>query len=145
MWIDLLIILNIVSNNFMIYYGKELYHHGIKGQKWGIRRTKEELKLDPESRKIAYSRMIKNNLRTKNGIKITGVSKHMIDEKRRDRTQSPKDVANALTNPLKITGIKYNDKGEPSMRFIGKNATVNVNPQKGIIITAWITSKKRRI
>ena len=22
----------------MIYYGKELYHHGIKGQKWGVRR-----------------------------------------------------------------------------------------------------------
>lgn len=22
----------------MVYYGKELYHHGVQGMKWGVRR-----------------------------------------------------------------------------------------------------------
>lgn len=26
-----------------IMYGGELYHHGVKGMKWGVRRTKEQL------------------------------------------------------------------------------------------------------
>ena len=41
-----------------IPFGDELYHHGIKGQKWGIRRSREELGYDTNGRLNAVQRRI---------------------------------------------------------------------------------------
>ena len=38
--------------------------------------------------------------------------------------------------------ITYNDKGEKSIQFIGKNATIYVNPDNGRITTAHKTHTK---
>lgn len=126
----------------VVIYGKELYHHGIKGQRWGIRRTKEELFKDPESRAIAYKRLLKNPIKTKNGIEIKRVSKHIIDETRFDRTQSPNEVVDALINPLSIGPIKEYPDGRRSITFVGKKATTCINPDDGTIITSHVTGSR---
>lgn len=41
-----------------------------------------------------------------------------------------------------IGKIKYDKEHRPSVEYIGKNARVQVNPDKGNIITVWQTSTK---
>ncbi len=55
---------------------------------------------------------------------------------------TPNAIANALKQPLKITAVKLNEKGAPSVRYIGKEATVVVNPITGKIITVWRSGTK---
>lgn len=75
---------------------------------------------------------------TSNGIQTTSLSWHM-KERSEERGVSLDDVKDALTNPLHIDEIKYDGQGRPSQRFIGEGATVNVNPETGIITTVWKT------
>ena len=75
---------------------------------------------------------------TSNGIPTTSLSQHM-KERSEERGVNLDDVKDALTNPLHIDEIKYDDQGRPSQRFIGEGATVNVNPETGIITTVWKT------
>jgi hypothetical protein len=75
---------------------------------------------------------------TSNGIQTTSLSQHM-KERSEERGVNLDDVKDALTNPLHIDEIKYDDQGRPSQRFIGEGATVNVNPETGIITTVWKT------
>lgn len=102
----------------MIYYGRELYHHGIIGQRWGVRRTKD-------------------------GIKLSRVSKHIINEKRKDRSQTPKDVIDSLINPIHIKPIKVYPDGKRSVECIGLKATTCTNPDDGTINTSHITGRKK--
>ena len=46
-------------------------------------------------------------------------------------------------NPLKISDIKYDAQGRPSIKYIGKEATIIINPEKGKIITVYPTSTQR--
>jgi hypothetical protein len=46
---------------------------------------------------------------------------------------------------LYIKQVRYDNLGRPSQRFIGKYATVNVNPTSGTIVTIWPTSTKKRM
>lgn len=52
----------------------------------------------------------------------------------------------ALKSPLNRDTIvtQYDAQNRPSQRFIGANATVNVNPENGVITTVWKTSRKLR-
>ncbi len=75
---------------------------------------------------------------TSNGIQTTSLSRHM-KERSEERGVSLDDVKDALTNPLHIDEIKHDDQGRPSQRFIGEGATVNINPETGIITTVWKT------
>ena len=45
-----------------------------------------------------------------------------------------KDIKEILNNPLKITKIKYDSQGFPSIKYIGHKATVVINPETGKII-----------
>ena len=46
-------------------------------------------------------------------------------------------------NPLKVSGIKYDAQGRPSIKYIGKEATIIINPEKGKIITVYPKSTQR--
>jgi hypothetical protein len=59
-----------------------------------------------------------------------------------ERNISQSDINDALKNPLKITSVKYDTQGFPSVQYIGNNATVVVNPETGHIITLWPTSSQ---
>ena len=83
------------------------------------------------------------NLTTPNGLHVSDVAKHAIMRKDQ-RGISYEDVADALQNPLFIEDIRIRSDGLRSQRFIGKNATVNVNPDTGKIITMWKTGADTR-
>ena len=78
---------------------------------------------------------------TSNGITISGVSLH-TNQRAKERVVSAQSITDTLRTPLHISDIKYDSRGRPSQRFIGKEATVNINPDTGIVTTIWRTGKK---
>lgn len=126
-----------------MYYNNSLIHHGIKGQKWGVRRTKEQLVHDPNSIKVHIMNRI-DKIETPNNVKILGVKDHLL-ERTQDSTRlsTGKEIIDALSNPLNRDDLRinYNARNEPSYQYIGKKATVAVNPDTGMIITVWKTGK----
>lgn len=82
---------------------------------------------------------------TSNGILITGISEHALDRADgTDRAVTSKEIVEALKKPLRIENIRVNRIGLRSQRFIGSGATVNLNPDTGIVITVWKTSSRER-
>lgn len=79
-------------------------------------------------------------LTTSNGVKVTKFSDHM-NERATERKVTVEDIREALMHPLHVADIKIDDLGRPSQRFIGEKATVNVNPETGIVATIWKTGK----
>lgn len=119
----------------------ELAHHGIKGQKWGVRRTAEQLSHDRYSIEACLN---KKKIETPNGVSVTHISKHALDRAEElTRQVTAKEIESALTKPIHIDKISVKNNGR-SQRFIGDDATVNVNPDTGNIITVWKTGKKAR-
>lgn len=119
----------------------ELAHHGIKGQKWGVRRTAEQLSHDRYSIEACLN---KKKIETPNGVSVTHISKHALDRAEElTRQVTAKEIESALTKPIHIDKISVKNNGR-SQRFIGDDATVNVNPDTGNIITVWKTGKKTR-
>ena len=51
-------------------------------------------------------------------------------------------MQDALTNPLNIGKIKVDSIGRPSQNFIGRGATVSVNPESGALVTVWQTGSR---
>lgn len=80
------------------------------------------------------------NIETFNGIKITGISIHS-NERATQRIVENREIKDALTNPLHIGDVKIDNMNRKSQRFIGENATVNINPDNGMVITVWRTGK----
>lgn len=68
-------------------------------------------------------------------------SKHAT-ERAQERGISQSNIDDALNNPLKVTDVKYDSQGRPSIKYIGTNATVVVNPTTGKIITVHGTHTK---
>ncbi len=66
----------------------ELYHHGVKGQRWGVRRTKEELGYKTSSRK-----------KKKSGISsIFGTKKKKNAEQKATTKNTTKQIASKENN-----------------------------------------------
>ena len=83
------------------------------------------------------------SMKTSNDISINSVSIHALDQAR-TRGVSLSDINRAVTNPLHIDDIETDDMGRRSQRFIGNDATVNVNPDSGTIATVWKTGTRTR-
>lgn len=116
----------------------ELYHYGIKGMKWGVRRTKEQLAHDRYSIQARTIRRLKKPFYSANGVLVTSISAHALDRcEEKSRPVTVEGIFDALKKPLNHDSIKtkYDGKGRPSQRLIGKMATINVNPENGIITT----------
>ena len=110
--------------------------------KWGIRRTKEQLEHDRYSIENKLKKRLPSIV-TPNNLKIKGISDHALE-----RTEDPtrrvtaKEITKALTTPIPIGTIKTDKQGRKSQRFIGYDATVNVNPDNGLIVTVWKTGRR---
>ena len=80
------------------------------------------------------------NIKTSNGIQINRISKHLV-ERSEERGIFRQDIEDAVLKPLHICDVKVDENGRKSQRFIGENATVNINPENGTVITVWKTGK----
>ena len=83
------------------------------------------------------------SMKTSNGISINSVSIHALDQAR-DRGVSLSDINRAVSNPMHIDDVRTDNTGRRSQRFIGHDATVNVNPDVGTISTVWKTGTRAR-
>ena len=94
-----------------------------------------------------YNKYIRNyaaddllGLKTPNGITIRSLSRHQ-QERADERAVKVSDMKDAVLNPLHICDVKEDESGK-SQRFIGRFATINVNPDTGALITSWRTGKR---
>lgn len=79
----------------------------------------------------------------KNGdVEIKDISQHLF-ERKSFRDVPYEDMSEAFTKPLNIGTIKTDEKGRKSIRYIGKKATITVNPDNGTITTVWKTGKDK--
>lgn len=79
----------------------------------------------------------------KNGnVEIKNISQHLF-ERKTFRDVPYEDMSDAFTKPLNIGTIKIDEKGRKSIRYIGKKATITVNPDNGTITTVWKTGKDK--
>lgn len=60
----------------------------------------------------------------------------------RERNVTMEAVKDAITNPLNTSEINYDAAGRPSVTLTGKRATVSINPETGVITTAYPTHAK---
>lgn len=79
-------------------------------------------------------------IEARNGLKIGGLSSHAM-KRVAERGVKISAIEDALKNPLIIKEPVVDMYGRKSQRFVGINATVNVNPETGKIITTWKTGK----
>lgn len=61
-----------------------------------------------------------------------------------ERGLSNDKIKDAINSPLYIGDVKIDAQGRKSQKYIGKDATVIINPDSGKIITAYPTSSRRR-
>lgn len=119
-------------------YLTRLYHHGVKGQKWGVRHG-PPYPIDSSS----GLKLVSLKIAAKNGILVTGMSGHANDQAK-ERGVKSDDIVDAVQHPLYIRNMGKDKQDRESVRFIGNAATVNVNPHTGVIATVWPTGTKDR-
>ena len=61
-----------------------LMHYGIKGMKWGVRRTKEQLAHDRSSIQAKMNNKLRTPVKASNGILVTRFSDHALDRTQTD-------------------------------------------------------------
>lgn len=122
-----------------VAYPNELWHYGVKGMKWGVRRGPPY----PIEKQIGKTRRFETV--TSDGVKVTSLSSHGQD-RALDETRNISDqaIVEALHHPLDVGEVRIDEKGRPSKRYIGYHATVNVNPDTGVITTVWPTNDRIR-
>lgn len=98
-------------------------------KKWTT--TIEDAKI--EARKVLGLRV--------NKAAIREVSDHAV-EQMANRGVTMEAVQDAISNPLQIKSVKYDDHGRPSFVVVGRKATVAINPETGAIITTYPTHSK---
>lgn len=88
------------------------------------------------------------NALDKNGNDIyNGIEQKMSDhasDRMTERQISDDSIKDALTHPLHKGETVVDQYGRPSVKYIGKEATVCVNPETNKITTTWKTGSKTR-
>ena len=95
------------------YDDNELYHHGIKGMKWGVRRTPAQLghkpsKLTTSQRKTEMKKMSDTELR--NRINRIQMEKQYMQLTAPEVSAGKKFVKDVLVNAAKQTATSYVSK-----------------------------------
>lgn len=111
----------------------------------GLPTKAQRLRVSQYRRKAGDTRSFyeKNLLgKTYGDITINGVSKHLLDRKT-SRNLWLEDIEDGLSNPLKITDIRTDNEGRQSLQYIGKRATIVLNPVNGNIVSVWKTGSNR--
>ena len=80
---------------------------------------------------------------TSDGCVVVNVKPHLFD-RMDERGVTVDGIMDALQNPLHITDVKHSPRGEPSVQYIGRQATVVYNPETRTIVSDWPTSHERR-
>ena len=123
-----------------------LMHYGIKGMKWGVRRSEAQL-AHRSSIQARMNSKLRTPVKASNGILVTRFSDHALDRTQTEsRPVTVEGILDALKNPLNHGSIKTktDNLGRPSQQFIGKSATVAVNPENGTITTTWCTGSRTK-
>lgn len=90
---------------------------------------------------------LRTPVKASNGILVTRFSDHALDRTQTEsRPVTVEGILDALKNPLNHGSIKTktDNLGRPSQQFIGKSATVAVNPENGTITTTWCTGSRTK-
>ena len=99
--------------NYNYYDDNELYHHGVKGMKWGVRRTPAQLghkpsKLTTSQRKSEMKKMSDTELR--NRINRIQMEKQYMQLTAPEVSAGKKFVKDVLVNAAKQTATSYVSK-----------------------------------
>ncbi|PCH13878.1 NAD(+)--arginine ADP-ribosyltransferase EFV [Streptococcus parauberis] len=105
---------------------------------WEKHRKKMEEKAKYQRKKDIESAII--GLKTSDNIQIKSITNHLL-ERMTEREVLKNDVISALNEPLRITKDKIKENGI-SRKYIGKEASVVVNPETGSVVTTHKTSRK---
>ena len=100
--------------------------------------TKQWLQDQGESDKILKRQVIGLH---SGKTKIQDISAHAL-QRIQERNVTMESVIDALAHPLKISEVKFDAEGRPSITITGQKATVSVNPNTGVIATVYPTHTK---
>ena len=105
--------------------------------------TDDSQHTEPESRQDGVENL-EDRDRMKIGWQFFAEKTRHADERIQQRNLSEAGVDDALVNPLHKGDVVVDDTGRKSVKYIGKDITVILNPDTGEVITAWKTGSRIR-
>lgn len=110
----------------------EMVHHSTKPNELGLAMNE----------RLEANGLVKEPLEKVAGSS-TIESKHM-NERKNDRDISDEQINDALEHPLFKSDVVYDELGRPSVKYIGKDVTICINPETNVQITTWKTGTRVR-
>lgn len=98
----------------------ELYHHGVKGQKWGVRRTKEQLgyKTSPKKKKSASDESAVKTAAKKTGQALSAAGKKIgeVNAKRKEAKQQKAEAEANKQRSKELSKKSYRQLSDQELR-----------------------------
>lgn len=82
----------------------ELYHHGVKGMKWGHHKPQEDLEIDNSNGGRSITKSVKNKLTTAKAVDNRNRANKLVD-KMRQQTNFSENAQERAFNKMKATYI----------------------------------------
>ena len=146
------------TNDIMIQkcrYQAQLQEYADFAKKMGLKEHRERIYIDGLGNVITGRGARINTLKGGKTVKISRKpvenhgkggkikSKHM-EKRAKERGISEVDIEDAKQKPLYKGEVIIDELGRKSVKYIGTNATVIVNPDTNVEITSWRTGKRVR-